>query len=132
METGVRLRHLQSGVMAQSADLRLRGENARRALRRLRERIAFEVRTTMDLSDPALPEELIRIRGNSGKLSVSEKNPSFPLVAATALDALNAAHGSYARASDALGVTTSQLLGFLKSSRELWREVDGLRARVQA
>jgi len=54
---------------------------------------------------------------------VNPKNPNFPLIAATALDALEAAGGSYADGARALGVTTSQLLKLLKSDRELWRAV---------
>jgi len=45
-----------------------------------------------------------------------------------ALDALAAAGGSYARAARALGVTTSQLMRFLRSDREVWRAVEELRA----
>jgi hypothetical protein len=54
---------------------------------------------------------------------VNGRNPHFPIIAATALDAVAAASGSYAGAANALGITTSQLLKFLKSDRELWRAV---------
>ncbi|MEO6197298.1 MAG: peptide chain release factor-like protein [Dehalococcoidia bacterium] len=121
VETAMRLHHLPSGVTAQAGDLRLREENRKRAIRRLRERIAFEVRTPFDLEMPMLSPEFLAQRGAGTTLSVNPKNSSFPLIAALALDALAAAGGSYAKAAHALGVTTSQLLGFLKSDRELWR-----------
>jgi hypothetical protein len=54
---------------------------------------------------------------------VNPKNRNFPLIAATALDALAAGSGSYAAAAQLLGVSTSQLLKFLQSDRELWRAV---------
>jgi hypothetical protein len=120
VETGVRLHHLPSGVSAQSSDLRLRGENQKRAVRRLREHIAYEVRTPFDLASPAISPEFEQ-RSSGGKLSVSVRSADYPLVAAQALDALEAAAGSYAVAAGALGVTTSQLLKFLKSEPELWR-----------
>jgi hypothetical protein len=121
VETAVRLHHLPSGVMAQAGDLRLREENRKRAIRRLRERIAFEVRTPLSLETPELSPEFLAQRGEGTMLSVNPKNPSFPLIAALALDSLAAAGGSYAKAAHALGITTSQFLGFLKSDRELWR-----------
>jgi DNA-binding IclR family transcriptional regulator len=44
-------------------------------------------------------------------------------VAATVLDALAAAEESYARAARALGLTTSQVLRFLQSDPQVWRQV---------
>ena len=124
VETAVRLHHAQSGLSAHSADSRSREENKRRALRRLRERIAFEVRVPLG----GVPEEFAAQRGPDGALAVNAKNPNYAIVAATALDALTAAGGSYAEAAKALDITTSQLLRFLKADRELWRAVSGSRA----
>jgi hypothetical protein len=121
VETAIRLHHTPSGITAQAGETRSLAENRRHALRRLRERIAFELRAPFDLESPALPTEFIAQRGPTDKLAVNPKNPVFPLMAAIALDALAAAGGGYAAAAEALGVTTSQLLRFLKSDRELWR-----------
>ena len=122
METAVRLHHGPSGVTASGEETRSQEENRRHAVHRLRDKIAFTVRAPFDLDAPDVPPELVaQRRGES--LSVNPKNPSFPLIAATALDALEAAAGSYAKAARALGVTTSQLLKFLQSDRELWRAV---------
>jgi hypothetical protein len=122
-ETAIRLHHEPSGVSALSSDSRSLDENRRRAVRRLREKIAFEVRSQMDLAAPALPDEFVRQRGAEGKLHVNTKNPAYPVVVATALDALAAAGGSYSLAAEALGITSSQLQRFFKSDRELWRAV---------
>ena len=123
VETAVRLLHGPSGVSAHAAESRSQEENRRHALRRLRERIAFEVRAPFDSQTPALPPEFVAQRGSGGTLGVNPKNPNFALFAAVALDALAAAGGSYADGAKALGLTTSQLLRFLKSDRELWRAV---------
>ena len=127
VETAVRLRHPQSGVVVQAEESRSLEENRRRALRRLRERIAMEVRAPLDLDQPSLPEELLAQRRDSGALAINRKNQSYAIVTAVALDALAAADGSYARAARALGVTTSQLMRFLRSDREVWRAAEGLR-----
>jgi hypothetical protein len=127
VSTAVRLHHELSGLSAHGEETRSQAENRRHALSRLRERIAFTIRAPFELDAPGLPPELVAQRRGSGLLSVNAKNPSFPLIAATALDALAAAGGSYASAARALGVSTSQLLKFLQSDRELWRAVSEAR-----
>jgi hypothetical protein len=123
VETAVRLHHRPSGLTAHGEETRSQEENRRHAMSRLRERIAFTVRAPFELDAPDVPPEFEAQRGREGTLAVNPKNPNFPLIAATALDALEASAGSYASAAHALGVTTSQLLKFLKSDRELWRAV---------
>ena len=128
VETAVRLRHAPSGLTAHSDDSRYLQQNRVRALRRLRERIAAEVRAPFDLESPKLPPEFIAQRGPKGTLAVNARNPAYPLVVATALDALDAAEGSYATAARALGITTSQLLRFLRSDRGLQRATQRVRS----
>ncbi len=129
VETAIKLRHLPSGVSVKAEESRSLAENRRKALRRLRERIALEVRAPLNLKRPTLPAELERYLGDGGSLAINERNPDYPLVIAFALDALWAAQGSYAAAARGIGVTTSQLLGFLKADRELWRTVQESRQR---
>ncbi len=78
----------------------------------------------------ALPPEFLRQRGPKGTLAVKPSNPAYPVVVAAALDALAAAEGSYAKAARALGITTSQLLRFLRADRAIWRAVEGMRGSV--
>ncbi len=124
VETAVRLRHLPSGVVVQAEESRSLEENRTRALRRLRLRLAIEVRETFDLGAPALPPEFVAQRTPEGRIAVNPKNPAYPIALAVALDALSAAGGSYAVAASALGVTTSQLLRLLRSDPQVWREID--------
>ena len=125
VETALKLHHGPSGVSVQAEESRYLQTNRMRALRRMRERIAIEVRAPFDLASPALPPELVAQRGARGALAVNARNPAYPIILATALDALAAAEGSYANAAHALGITTSQLLKFLRSDREVWRAVSG-------
>lgn len=119
VETAVRLLHRPSGVTAQAAESRSMEVNRTAALRRLRMRLAFEVREPLE----SLPVEFLAQRGGDGSLSVNPHNPAYPLIVGTVLDALAAAHGRHAQAAKALGLTTSQLRRFLESDRELWRAV---------
>ena len=112
VETGVRLLHRPSGIAAQAAETRSMEGNRQVALGRLRMRIAIEVRSALNV----LPDEFQR-----QSLSVNRHNPLYPIVVATALDALAEAEGRYAPAAEALGVSTSQLRKFLEGDREVWR-----------
>jgi hypothetical protein len=129
VETAIRLHHPASGLVAQAEESRYLEENRTRALRRLRERMALELRAPFDLEAPPLPPEFLAQRGPKGSLSVNPRNHSYPIVIATALDALEAARGSYAKAASALGLSTSQLLRFLRSDAGLWRAVAQARPR---
>jgi len=123
VETAVRLRHEASGVTVQAEESRSLEENRRRAARRLRERIAIEVRERLDRDSPVLAPEFRAQVGAGGRLSVNPRNPVYPVIVAAAMDALAAAYGNYAAAASLLGLTTSQYRRFLESDREVWRAV---------
>ncbi len=123
VETAIRLHHRPSGLTAQAEESRSPQENRTRALRRLRERIALELRAPFDLEAPPLPPEFLAQRGAKGSLSVNRRNRAYPIIAATVLDALESAAGSYAKAARAIGLTTSQVLRFLRSDPHVWRVI---------
>jgi len=123
VETAARLRHPRSGLAAQGEESRYLAENRRRAVRRLRERIALELRSPFDLTSPPVVPELEAQRTPGGGLGVNQSNPSYPIIVATLLDAVEAAGGSYATAARALGLTTSRLLRFLRSDPAIQRSV---------
>jgi hypothetical protein len=121
VETAVRLRHPPTGLVAQAEESRYLAENRVRALRRLRERIALELRAPFDLESPPTVPELDAQKTAGGGLAVNHANPSYPIIVATLLDAVEASQGSYAKAARALGITTSQLLRFLRSDPQIRR-----------
>jgi hypothetical protein len=129
VETALRLHHLPTGLTAQAEESRSPQENRVRALRRLRERIALNVRSPFDLEAPCLPPEFLAQRGAEGSLAVNPRNAAYPIIVATVLDALEAAEGSYAKAGRALGLTTSQVLRFLRSDPQVWRVVSQAQQR---
>ena len=121
VETAVRLRHPPTGLVAQAEESRYLAENRVRALRRLRERIALELRAAFDVESPPTVPELDAQKTAGGGLAVNHANPSYPIIVATLLDAVEASQGSYAKAARALGITTSQLLRFLRSDPQIRR-----------
>jgi hypothetical protein len=127
VETAVRLRHNPSGVVSQAEESRSLAENRTRAVRRLRERIALACREPLGGAAPVLPAEFLEVRKRDGSLAVNPRNRVYPLIVATVLDTLEEADGSYAKAGRTLGVTTSQLIRFLRADREVWRAVEAVR-----
>ena len=130
VETAVRLRHAPSGLVAQAEESRYLEENRSRAVRRLRELMALEIRRPFDLESPTPARELAAQRSGEGGLAVNRGNAVYPIILAVVLDALAAAEGSYARAASALGLTTSQLLKFLRSDPQIRRTLANARART--
>lgn len=124
VETALRVRHNTTGVIAKAEESRYLHSNRAYAARRVREKIALEVRSPFDPVSPDLPPEFIAQRSDKGRLAVSQKNPAYPIIIAVALDALAAAKGSFADAAKPLGITTSQLLKLLQSDPEVWRTID--------
>ncbi len=125
--TGVRLHHRPSGLTASATESRSLAENRRRALRRLRLRIAGEVREPFVAEGFAWPPELARYAA-AGAVRIDPRNPDYARLAALALDALLASGGSYAAAARAMGLSTSQLVRLLEREPEVRRAAAAVRA----
>jgi len=128
-ETAVRLRHEPTGIVVHADGSRSQNENLVRALRRLRVEIASGLRSDLDLDDPVLAPEFMAQRGPRGGLRVRRGNPAYPFVAASVLDGLEAAGGSFARAGRLVGLSTSQVVRFLRADPRLWRAAQRVRLR---
>lgn len=122
-ESAVRLRHPATELMVVATESRSRQENRERALRRIREAIALRVRQPIDGGD--LPE-ILRVAA-SGGLRVSKKSPDFLMLAALLLDLVDADRGKVSESADRLGLATSAIVRFLKTTPELWEATQQLR-----
>lgn len=126
VETAVELLHRPTGLRVQARESRSREENRRRALRRLRQRLAHELRQPFPPSEDGALERVEKYV-REGRLRISPSNPEYPLVAAILLDAL-AVRGLRGAAA-AFGLTPSQLDRFLRNDRELFRAAARLAPR---
>ena len=112
-ETAVRLMHNPTGVTAQASERRSQAENRRVALRRLRLNLALQVRSSArETADE--PSELWRSRCRNRRVGVNPRHEDFPALLAEALDVIAQCGYDVGRAAMILGVTTSQLVKFLK------------------
>lgn len=125
--SAVRITHTPTDLHAIAGELRSQSQNRAMALRRLRLRLAIELRQPVDLATPP-PAWFMAVIGDSGKLNVSERNDLYPRIAGLVLDALSAADYATAPAKDWLRVGSSQLTKFLHSDPAIWAVVQRERA----
>ncbi len=123
--SAVRLRHLPSGLIVIAEESRSQHENRARALRRLRHRLYLKLREPF----PPGPEagELLAMPRERG-LKLRPKEELFWPAVGIALDALEACRGRVSEAAEALGVSTSQLVGFLETDPKVWEQANAIRA----
>jgi hypothetical protein len=123
-DSAVRLRHLPTGLIVTAADSRSQHLNRSKALKRLRNALAFECRQAVTTT--GLPDTLRRhIVAN--RLAVRVRDPDYPAVYAWILDALDFYQGRIADCADRLGVSTGHLIRFLAESPEGWQAVNRIR-----
>ncbi|MEM0914273.1 MAG: peptide chain release factor-like protein [Planctomycetota bacterium] len=113
VETAVRVVHRESGLEGQASERRSQAENRRVAVRRLRWRLAVEVREAVALG--AEPSETWRRRvTQDGAIRLNAEHREAPAMLAEAMDWLADSGWDVPKAARRLGVTTSQLVRLLK------------------
>ncbi len=123
--SAVRLRHGPTGLMVIAEESRSQHENRARALRRIRQAIYLQVRDTIDATPGAITAALTR----AGRLDVGRKDQRFWPAAAAALDVFDAHTGRLAETAAALGITTANLVAFLRTEAKVWQRANELRTR---
>ena len=123
--SAIRIAHPPTGLTAVATESRLQGENRSRALRRLRLKLALQVRPADELQDP--PPLLGDALRAGGLPRLNPRNPLFPLACAFVLDHIWFAHGRIADAATAMGVSTGQLNRFASADADLFAAMQEIR-----
>ena len=134
-ETAIVITHTPTGVRGEASERRSQAENLAQAKHRLRVELALAVRSEKGVGgllpqqtqpkepspqrpkapDPIrAPSPLWQSRANGQRITVSTSHDDFPALLAEALDALAAADWAATATAEQLGVSTSQLVKFLK------------------
>ena len=128
-DTAVRIRHRPTGVVAQAYERRSQLLNRQRALKRLRERIALDLRRPLgpleDYTPPPLLVRLVRAEGGRG---IGARNPDYWPAVQQLLDLFVAMDCSVSESAVYLGVSTGALSKVLLANAALTRTVNALRA----
>ncbi|MDX1947040.1 MAG: peptide chain release factor-like protein [Pirellulaceae bacterium] len=128
VETAVVITHRPTGLTGQASERRSQDLNRQAAVQRLRITLALSVRTAVGPDDPLSDLWQSRVRGR--QLSVSAEHEDFPALLAEALDRLAACDWEAAIAAGQLGLTTTQLVKFLKLESAAMQQLN--QARVKA
>jgi RF-1 domain len=126
--TAIVIAHRPTGIRAEASERRSQAENQREAIRRLRLRLATEIRSAPPTNDKAIsPSPLWQSRNSSGILSINPTHADFPSLLAEALVVVASAEFDVAAAAKSLGVSTSQLVRFLQDEPPAWAAVNAAR-----
>lgn len=133
--SAVRLRHRPTGLLVIAEESRSQHENKRRAVKRLRMTLALEIRCRRNEGGRALTALRDHVTP-AGRLEISARHASFPLVAAAVLDAIDQTSGRISDAAAAIELTTGQLGRWISKHPKVFsaanriRRGAGLRALV--
>ena len=138
--SAVRLRHLPSGLLVIAEESRSQHENRARALKRLRQAFFLKIREPVErraedggrraeeefpLSSVLLPSSFI----SDGRLHLGRKDARFWPAAGLVLDVLAATEARVADAAKLLGISTGNLIDFLRTDPKVWEQANQLRQK---
>lgn len=126
--SAVRLRHRPTQLIVTAADQRSQHVNKARAIRRLREAIALNVRVVPDLEHYRPSELLSSCISAGGQLSVGLRNDRYFSAVCEILDVIAACEVRVSDAAKYLGVTTANLTKFVRRDPKVLESVNRMRA----
>jgi hypothetical protein len=125
----VRLTHTPTGVSASAGESRSLSENKLYALRRLRLKLAAELREPVDLAAFEPPDWFLSIR-RQNHIEASHRHPLYAASGGLVLDLLAASHGNPAAVAVNLGVSTTAVIKVLENEPVLWAAANKIRAEA--
>jgi len=132
--SAVRLRHPPSGLIVIAEESRSQHENRERALRRMRQALYLKIREEVS-PEGRTPEALAArpdygsARDAAGRLHLGRKDPRYWPAVGVVLDVLQALEARVGEAAEALGLSTGNLIDFLRSDDKVWEQANHMRAR---
>jgi hypothetical protein len=130
-ESAVRLRHQPTGIVAHSTDFRSQHENKLRAVRRLREHLALDLREPVSLEGYSPPPALATLLATWSARRGEKTMASTPYLLAVGelLDLFVALNASVADTATRLGVSTGSLSKFFLADDRLARKTNEERSQ---
>ena len=124
----VRLTHLPTGLHVTATESRSLALNKLHALRRLRIKLAAEIREPIDLLTFSIPDWFLEIRHN-GKITASHRHPQYTACGGLLLDLFDALRASPSAVAINLGVPTTTVIRFLETEPAFWAAANQIRKR---
>lgn len=128
--SAVRLRHCPTGLVATASDERSQHVNLVRAIRRLRQAIALNIRADIDLECYSQSELLSSCLSPDGQLRVGRRDARYFPAVRELLDILAACEMRVRKAANYVGVSTASLVKFIRKDPKLWERVNQMRTEA--
>jgi hypothetical protein len=128
VETAACYTHRETQVQGYAGERRKQYENRRMAVRRLRLKLAVQVRTYVH-PRRYRPSELWNSRRQGKQMSINPKHKDYPALLAEALDVIYARKFDVAGAAGVLGISMSQLAKLIRHEKHAFRQVNEGRER---
>lgn len=126
--SAVRLRHKPTGLSVTATESRSQHENKARAVKRLRERLALDLRSpALELDAYCCPPTIAALFGQ-GVPRVGRKQPAYLVGVRDLFDLFEACEGSLRDTADRVGVTTGAMSRFLTGDDSVHRKANQVRA----
>jgi hypothetical protein len=132
--SAVRIRHPPSGLLVIAEESRSQHENRARALRRLRQALYLKLRDEV-AGERLTPggmkthPEYASALNAEGRLDLSRKDSRYWPAVGVALDVLQGVQARVSEAALVLGITTGNLIDFLRDDDKVWEQANQLRSR---
>ena len=123
----VRLRHQPTGFIVTATESRSLKENRLYAIRRMRLKLATDLREPIDVLRFEPPDWFLSIRREQ-RIEASHRHDYYPAAAGLVLDLLKALGGNPATVAINLGVSTTAVIKLLESEPHFWTAANAIRA----
>jgi hypothetical protein len=125
----VRLTHLPTGIHVTATESRSLAENKMRAIRRLRFKLAADLREPVDLTHFQPPEWFLTIRRQT-RIEASYRHSLYAPALGLILDLLQALGGNPAAVAINLGVSTTAIVKLLEEEPQFWTAANRIRSEL--
>lgn len=123
VETAVYIQHLPTGIDASASERRKQFENRVMAIKRLRIKLAAQIRLPVH-PQRHRPSELWTSRRQGQQMSINPQHRDYPALLAEALDVIWARKFDVAGAAGVLGVSMSQLAKLVRHEKHAFMLVN--------
>lgn len=128
VETAATITHHPTGIVASAGERRRQIENRGKALRRLRLKLAIQVRSKVHPSRHR-PSELWEGRRQGKQISVNPEHKDYPVLLAEAMDVVIARKFDVAGAAGVLGISMSQLAKLIRHNKHAFAQINDGRVK---
>lgn len=126
----IRLTHQPTGIHVIAGESRSQQENKLRAIRRLRMKLATEIREPIHPAKFEPPDWFLEVRKANG-IAASHRHAYYAPAAGLVLDLLEAMSGSPAKVAAMLGISTTAVIKFLEGEPAAWAQANRIRAALR-